>query len=74
MPTSSLVLGLDETGPPPPLVDNEFDDCRWDCGVIDQSNDQSAGAGVHLLDAAGDRLTHLAVRIRIEGESEAEGA
>ena len=74
MSAPSLVLGLDEMGPAPPLVDKEFDDCRWYCRVIDQSNDQSPVAGVHLLDAAGDRLTHLAVRIRIDGESEAEGA
>ncbi len=74
MSASSLMLGLDKSGAASPFVDKKFDDCRRHCRMIDQSNNQCAGADVHLLDAFGNRPTHLTIRIGVDGESDAEGA
>src|SRR5258706_9697355 len=70
----SLMLGLDEAGAAAPLVDKEFDDCGRHCRMIDQGNNQCAGAGIQLLDSPGDGLTHLTFRIGVEGEGKAKSS
>jgi len=72
MSTSPSVFGLDQPSPLSPFVDNRLDSFSWHRGVIDQADDQSLSHRIYCCYSPSDRSTHLAVRIRIDDESDGE--
>ncbi len=72
MSAASFVFRLDEPGSASPFVDQNRNRCRRHGRMIDQSNNYRPDATVHFFDAKGNRLTHLTIRVGIDGKAKVE--